>query len=60
MRAGVIEAALAGGAEALLASLMFAFAVIKAMSTANDRPERACRPFDRGRDGSSWRRGRRC
>lgn len=43
---------LAGGSEAPLAPLSFgAFAVIKALSTANDDPERASRPFDAGRDG---------
>lgn len=48
-RAGVI---LAGGVEAPLAPLTFgAFALIKAMSTANDEPEQASRPFDRRRDG---------
>jgi len=28
-----------------------AFAVMRAMSTRNDEPERASRPFDKGRDG---------
>ena len=43
---------LAGGSEAPLSTLTFgAFAIIKAMSTANDEPERASRPFDRDRDG---------
>ncbi|MEX1157381.1 MAG: beta-ketoacyl-ACP synthase II [Thermomicrobiales bacterium] len=43
---------LAGGAEAPLSTLTFgAFAIIKAMSTSNDEPERASRPFDRDRDG---------
>lgn len=47
-----IHAVLAGGAEAPLAPLSFgAFAIIKAMSTANDEPEQASRPFDRLRDG---------
>ena len=42
----------AGGVEAPLAPLSFgAFAIIRAMSTRNDDPERACRPFDRQRDG---------
>ena len=45
-------AMLAGGAEAPLSTLTFgAFAIIKAMSTANDQPERASRPFDLDRDG---------
>jgi 3-oxoacyl-[acyl-carrier-protein] synthase II len=52
IRDGQVDVALAGGVEAPLAPLCFgAFAVIRAMSTRNDDPERACRPFDRGRDG---------
>jgi 3-oxoacyl-[acyl-carrier-protein] synthase II len=43
---------LAGGAEAPLAPLCYgAFAIIRAMSTRNDDPRSASRPFDRGRDG---------
>jgi 3-oxoacyl-[acyl-carrier-protein] synthase II len=43
---------LAGGAEAPLAPLCFgAFALIRAMSTRNDDPGQASRPFDRDRDG---------
>jgi 3-oxoacyl-[acyl-carrier-protein] synthase II len=49
---GDVRAALAGGAEAPLSPLVFgAFAVIKAMSTRNDDPAHASRPFDRDRDG---------
>ncbi len=49
---GDVRAALAGGAEAPLSPLVFgAFAVIKSMSTRNDEPTRASRPFDRDRDG---------
>jgi 3-oxoacyl-[acyl-carrier-protein] synthase II len=52
IRDGSADVALAGGVEAPLAPLCFgAFAIIRAMSTRNDDPERACRPFDRGRDG---------
>ena len=52
IRAGEITAAIAGGVEAPLAPLTFgAFALIKAMSTANGCPERASRPFDVDRDG---------
>jgi len=41
-----------GGVEAPLHQLCFgAFAIIRAMSTRNDAPERASRPFDRDRDG---------
>ena len=43
---------LAGGAEAPLSPLCFgAFAIIRAMSTRNDDPATASRPFDRARDG---------
>jgi 3-oxoacyl-[acyl-carrier-protein] synthase II len=46
------DAMLAGGAEAPLAPLCFgAFSIIRAMSTRNDDPARASRPFDRARDG---------
>jgi len=52
IRAGELRAAIAGGVEAPLAPLTFgAFALIKAMSTRNDCPERASRPFDVERDG---------
>ena len=52
IRDGTSDAAIAGGVEAPLAPLSFgAFALIRAMSTRNDDPERACRPFDTGRDG---------
>jgi 3-oxoacyl-[acyl-carrier-protein] synthase II len=43
---------LAGGVEAPLMPLCFAaFTIIRAMSTRNDDPEHASRPFDKGRDG---------
>ena len=43
---------LAGGAEAPLAPMTYAaFSVIRAMSTRNDDPEHASRPFDEDRDG---------
>jgi 3-oxoacyl-[acyl-carrier-protein] synthase II len=49
---GEIRTALAGGCEAPLSPLVFgAFTVIRAMSTRNDDPAGACRPFDRNRDG---------
>jgi 3-oxoacyl-[acyl-carrier-protein] synthase II len=52
IRAGEADVMLAGGAEAPLAPLCFgAFALIRAMSTRNDDPATASRPFDRGRDG---------
>jgi 3-oxoacyl-[acyl-carrier-protein] synthase II len=52
IRHGYADVMLAGGAEAPLAPLCFgAFALIRAMSTRNDEPTRASRPFDRDRDG---------
>lgn len=52
IRDGHADIALAGGVEAPLAPLSFgAFAIIRAMSTRNDAPEAACRPFDKERDG---------
>jgi 3-oxoacyl-[acyl-carrier-protein] synthase II len=52
IRAGHAEVVLAGGAEAPITPLSFgAFDVIHAMSTANDTPSLAYRPFDRNRDG---------
>ena len=52
VRGGEADVMLAGGAEAPLAPLCFgAFALIRAMSTRNDDPATASRPFDEGRDG---------
>ena len=52
IRDGLADLALAGGVEAPLGPLSFgAFALIRAMSTRNDQPDRACRPFDSDRDG---------
>jgi 3-oxoacyl-[acyl-carrier-protein] synthase II len=52
IRSGEADVMLAGGAEAPLAPLCFgAFALIRAMSTRNDDPTRASRPFDADRDG---------
>jgi 3-oxoacyl-[acyl-carrier-protein] synthase II len=49
---GEADVMLAGGAEAPLAPLCFgAFAIIRAMSTRNDDPTTASRPFDKDRDG---------
>ena len=43
---------IAGGSEAIILPLTFAgFCQMKAMSTRNDDPERASRPFDAARDG---------
>ena len=49
---GQAEVMLAGGVEAPIAPLSFgAFSIIRAMSKRNHDPQRACRPFDQGRDG---------
>lgn len=52
IRDGYADVMLAGGSEAPLATLCFgAFALIRAMSTRNDDPSHASRPFDADRDG---------
>jgi 3-oxoacyl-[acyl-carrier-protein] synthase II len=52
IRDGYADVMICGGAEAPLNQLCFgAFAIIRAMSTRNDDPAGASRPFDRDRDG---------
>ncbi len=52
IRHGYADGILAGGAEAPINPLSFAgFSRMKAMSTKNDAPEQASRPFDSHRDG---------
>ena len=52
IRRGDADVMVAGGSEAPLAPLCYgAFAIIRAMSTRNDDPAHASRPFDRDRDG---------
>jgi 3-oxoacyl-[acyl-carrier-protein] synthase II len=52
IRSGRADVVLAGGTEAAIIPLnVAAFAAMRALSTRNDEPERASRPFDRGRDG---------
>jgi 3-oxoacyl-[acyl-carrier-protein] synthase II len=52
IRRGRADVVVAGGTEAVIGSLLIAaFSAMKAMSTRNDEPERASRPFDLGRDG---------
>lgn len=49
---GLADAMIAGGTEATITPMAVAgFANMKAMSTRNDDPQRASRPFDKGRDG---------
>jgi len=52
IRRGDAEVMFAGGAEAPIGQIgVGAFAAMRALSTRNDEPERASRPFDSGRDG---------
>jgi 3-oxoacyl-[acyl-carrier-protein] synthase II len=52
IRMGRADVVLAGGTEAAIIPLnIAAFAAMRALSTRNDEPERASRPFDKGRDG---------
>jgi 3-oxoacyl-[acyl-carrier-protein] synthase II len=52
IRAGRADVVVAGGTEAVVHQLPIAgFAAMRAMSTRNDEPERASRPWDSGRDG---------
>jgi 3-oxoacyl-[acyl-carrier-protein] synthase II len=52
IRRGDAEAALAGGSEAIINHLgITAFSALKAISTRNDAPKEASRPFDAQRDG---------
>jgi 3-oxoacyl-[acyl-carrier-protein] synthase II len=49
---GEADAAIAGGAESVITPLAVGgFAVMRALSTRNDDPQHASRPWDRGRDG---------
>lgn len=52
IRSGRADVVVAGGTEAVIHPLPFAgFTSMRAMSTRNDEPERASRPWDKGRDG---------
>ncbi|MDD8012416.1 MAG: beta-ketoacyl-ACP synthase II [Acidobacteriota bacterium] len=49
---GEADIMIAGGAEYPITPLGVAgFTAMRALSTRNDQPEKACRPFDKGRDG---------
>ena len=49
---GDAQVMIAGGAEAIINPLgITAFNALKALSTSNDPPQKASRPFDRDRDG---------
>ena len=52
VQSGVADVMVTGGAEAAVTPLAIAgFSNMKALSTRNDEPTKASRPFDRGRDG---------
>lgn len=52
IRNGFADAMLTGGADAIISDIVFAaFGVMRAMSTRNDDPTHASRPFDKNRDG---------
>ena len=52
IRYGDADVMIAGGSEATITRLSYAgFCQMKAMSTANDHPQKASRPFDKERDG---------
>ncbi len=49
---GAADAMIAGGTESVMVPLCLGgFAAMKALSTRNDEPQRASRPWDRDRDG---------
>ncbi len=52
LRGGMCDAVIAGGSESTITPMgLGGFCAMKALSTRNDDPERASRPFDRDRDG---------
>lgn len=52
IRRGAAKAMIAGGSEAAITPMAIAgFTSARAISRRNDEPTRACRPFDRDRDG---------
>jgi 3-oxoacyl-[acyl-carrier-protein] synthase II len=49
---GAADAMIAGGTEAAITPMgIGGFAAMRALSTRNDEPQKASRPFDKGRDG---------
>ena len=58
IRRGDADAIISGGSEAPLVPIVLAgFNVMGVLSTRNDEPERACRPFDATRDGPAMSEG---
>ncbi|MER3395749.1 MAG: beta-ketoacyl-[acyl-carrier-protein] synthase II [Acidimicrobiia bacterium] len=61
IRRGAADVVLAGGVEAAICRLgVGGFCSMKALSTRNDEPQKACRPFDRNRDGFVIAEGAAC
>lgn len=58
IRRGVADIVVTGGVEAVMTAMPIAgFSVMRALSTRNEEPERASRPFDRDRDGFVFSEG---
>ena len=52
IRRGAVDVVLAGGSEASISEIgLSGFCILKALSTHNEEPEKASRPFDANRDG---------
>ena len=52
IRRGIVDAMIAGGSEAAITPMgVGGFGAMRALSTRNDEPQRASRPFDKDRDG---------
>lgn len=58
IKRGDVDVVVSGGVEACLKPIVFAgFNVMGVLSTRNEEPERACRPFDATRDGFAMGEG---
>ncbi len=61
IRTGRADIVMTGGTEACIHPItVAAFAAMRALSTRNDEPERASRPYDKGRDGFVMGEGAGC
>ncbi len=61
IRNGRADVVVAGGTEACIHPItVAAFGAMRALSTRNDEPERASRPYDKGRDGFVMGEGAGC
>jgi 3-oxoacyl-[acyl-carrier-protein] synthase II len=61
IRSGRADIVMTGGTEACIHPItVAAFAAMRALSTRNDEPERASRPYDKGRDGFVMGEGAGC